>query len=242
MKSKQPELVANPFEVGGKGMVYKTGDIGAWRSDGNLMFYGRIDSQIKIRGHRVELTEIEHVLNGISEGCESVVLALPDSAQNETKLVAYVRGFAGGLKDIRFYLAERLPFYMIPAGIVMMENWPLNLNGKVDRSQLAAMEPLSGTAGFEEPVTVVQSALAGIWKEVLGKEQVGLGDDFFELGGHSLKAMQLVSRIQEKFALKLDLKTIFKNATLGQMAEQISSRLLVNSDIQDAQSQHTIII
>lgn len=223
-------------------MVYKTGDIGAWRSDGNLMFYGRIDSQIKIRGHRVELTEIEHVLNGISEGCESVVLALPDSAQNETKLVAYVRGFAGGLKDIRFYLAERLPFYMIPAGIVMMENWPLNLNGKVDRSQLAAMEPLSGTAGFEEPVTVVQSALAGIWKEVLGKEQVGLGDDFFELGGHSLKAMQLVSRIQEKFALKLDLKTIFKNATLGQMAEQISSRLLVNSDIQDAQSQHTIII
>src|SRR5215831_14297542 len=192
------ELTAERFmgdrfvEEGGERM-YRTGDLGRWRNDGNIEFLGRNDFQVKIRGFRIELGEIEARLSEYA-GIEQVVVVTREDEKEDKRLVAYYTSTAGsaagvGVEDIRGYLLERLPGYMVPAVYVKLETLPLTANGKLDRRALP--EPDGGAYlrhGYEAPQNELESQLAGLWAELLGVERIGRNDNFFELGGHSLLA------------------------------------------------------
>ncbi|ANP91713.1 hypothetical protein BA011_35910 (plasmid) [Rhizobium leguminosarum] len=205
----RPELtaarfIASPFVEGDR--LYRSGDLGRYLPDGNLEFLGRNDDQVKIRGFRIEPGEIaarlcEHELVG-----DAVVVARADRAGDQ-HLVAYVvcgpeagsddedgSGLAGAL---RAHLGGRLPDYMVPAAFVRLEALPLTANGKLDRQALPAPDDDAyARAAYEAPQGAVETALAGIWQELLGVERVGRNDNFFELGGHSLLAVQLMERLR----------------------------------------------
>jgi amino acid adenylation domain-containing protein len=210
-------FVADPF--GGRGgRLYRTGDLVRWRGDGQLDYLGRIDHQVKIRGFRIELGEIEAQLLAQPEVREAVVLA--KEGTGGTRLVAYVSARAGQTADavvLRERLLQKLPDYMVPAALMVLDAVPLNSNGKVDRKALPDPELASGSA-YAQPVGEVESALAAIWAEVLEVERVGRNDNFFELGGHSLSLLAVQTKVQKQLAVQLPLKRYFENPTLAAMA------------------------
>src|SRR4030095_7367954 len=202
----RPSLRAHgsfPHPVNGAARVYQTGDIARWLPDGNIEFLGRIDDQVKIRGYRIEPGEIENRLLQHKEVREAVVLArgLRDSSLD---LVAYVvpanaesRESGDWSQELRRFLSEQLPNYMIPSYFIKLDLLPLTANGKVDKTALPdpGEVDIDRTTGYTAPRSRLEEQLAGIWQEVLQVEPIGIHDNFFELGGHSLKAMQIVSRI-----------------------------------------------
>jgi acyl-CoA synthetase (AMP-forming)/AMP-acid ligase II len=197
-------FVADPFGAEPGARMYRTGDVGRWRADGNVEFVGRTDHQVKIRGYRIELGEIESQLQGCAGVRDAVVLAREGSgadAPGEKRLVAYytceksssVEPEAGSL---RAHLQQHLPSYMVPAAYVRLEEFPLTAHGKLDRRALPAPEGSAYARGeYVAPQGEIEIALAQIWQQLLRVERVGREDNFFELGGHSLLAVQLVSRI-----------------------------------------------
>src|SRR5262249_10097892 len=198
-------FVADRFgsQVGGR--LYRTGDVARWGRDGNLEFLGRTDHQVKIRGYRIELGEIEARLMEHVAGRETVVIAHEDTV-GDRRLVAYytsagVNGGGGegiGAEQLRRLLLAKLPEYMVPAAYVQLEKLPLSPNGKVDRKALPAPEGGAFVArGYEEPVGEIETALAGVWVELLKLERVGRHDNFFELGGHSLLVVRVISRLRK---------------------------------------------
>ena len=229
---KRPDLTAerfleDPFD-GGNGRMYKTGDVGRYRRDGNIEFLGRNDQQVKIRGYRIELGEIEARLGEHEWVKEAVVVAREvEEGGGEKRLVAYVvareETDAGELATIlRTHLAGILPEYMVPAAFVAMKKLPLTPNGKLDRKALPAPEGEAyGQQGYEEPQGEIEKQLAGMWQELLGIERVGRQDHFFELGGHSLLAVRLVARVQQVLGVELPVTTLFARPQLGQLAEAV---------------------
>jgi len=224
---RRPELTAakfvpHPFSESG-GRLYRTGDWARWRADGSVEFAGRQDSQVKLRGFRVELGEIEAALAGHAGVKQSVVI-MKDGG-NAKRLVAYVVSNDDiPVTALRGFLQERLPDYMVPSVFVKMEALPLNANGKVDR--LALPEPPATrpelTTGYESPQTTTERMLATIWTEVLGVDEPGIDDNFFELGGHSLLAMQVVARINEHLNLTLPIRELFERPTIRQLATALT--------------------
>jgi amino acid adenylation domain-containing protein len=221
----RPELTAerfmpDPFSLEPGARLYKTGDLVRYREDGNIEFLGRMDDQVKVRGFRIELGEIEAVL-GQHEGIRQAVVAVREEG-GDKRLVAYVvREEEGtGTGELRRYLQEKLPEYMIPSVFVFLAALPLNVNGKVDRKGLPAPEWRQPelAEGYVAPRTPTEEALAGIWAELLGLEQVGIHDNFFELGGHSLLAVRLFSKIDERFEKKLRLSDFFQSPTVEGIA------------------------
>ncbi|MCQ8130888.1 amino acid adenylation domain-containing protein, partial [Methylomonas rivi] len=231
----RPDLTAERFVPDPFGPVgsrlYKTGDLTRYRPDGNIDYLGRIDHQVKIRGFRIELGEIEAQLLKQPEIKDAVVVAREDQP-NDKRLVAYVvphttaadaKAEHAIVERIKAALKQNLPDYMVPSAFVVMEAMPLSANGKLDRKLLP-------TPDFSEqlknacvaPRTETEQALAEIWQEVLGVEQVGIEDDFFELGGHSLLATQLMSRITKRFSVELPLRHLFKHGRLVALAETIA--------------------
>jgi amino acid adenylation domain-containing protein/non-ribosomal peptide synthase protein (TIGR01720 family) len=210
-------FVAAPFGPAG-GRLYRTGDLVRWRGDGQLDYLGRIDHQVKIRGFRIELGEIEAQLLAQPEVREAVVLA--KEGAGGTRLVAYVSARAGQTADaavLRERLLQKLPDYMVPAALMVLDAVPLNSNGKVDRKALPDPELASGSV-YAPPVGEVESALAAIWAEVLEVGRVGRNDNFFELGGHSLSLLAVQTKVQKQLAIQLPLKRYFENPTLAAMA------------------------
>src|SRR5262249_21412208 len=218
----RPELTAerfvqDPFVKEVEARMYKTGDLVRWRADGTIEFLGRNDNQVKIRGLRMELGGIEARLREVVGAGEVVVVAREDKAR-EKRLVAYYtnpdregEGSGGGVgaEEMRRYLGQKLPEYMIPAAYVRLEKLPLTANGKVDRKALPAPEAGAyGSNGYEAPIGAMEVAVAGIWTELLKMERVGRQDNFFELGGHSLLATQFVSRVRETFKVELPLRSL----------------------------------
>ncbi|MFP2913628.1 phosphopantetheine-binding protein, partial [Pyxidicoccus sp. 3LFB2] len=197
-------------------------------ADGRLEFLGRIDTQVKLRGFRIELDEIEAVLAQQPGIQQSLVLAREDRA-GDKRLVAYVVPVTGQTVDIaalRQGLKAKLPEYMVPSAFVTLEALPLTSNGKVDRKALPAPDAsaVASTASrYEAPRTPTEQRLAALWAEVLGVERVGLHDDFFELGGHSLLATQVASRVREAFEVELPLRTLFEAPTLGALAARLET-------------------
>jgi amino acid adenylation domain-containing protein/non-ribosomal peptide synthase protein (TIGR01720 family) len=221
------ELTAERFPAVDGRRCYRTGDLARWLPDGTVEFLGRVDQQVKIRGHRIELGEIEAVLMEQPEVREAVVV-VRDIA-GDRRLVAYVVGEGAVLPpvaELRVRLAERLPAYMVPSAFVTLEALPLTLHGKVDRRGLPApARTEEAPAGSEGPRSPIEEILAGLWAGVLGVERVGRDDDFFALGGHSLLATQLASRVRDTFRVELPLRALLEDLTLAGQAIRIEAAL-----------------
>ena len=226
----RPELTAERFiphpfsEVPGE-RLYRTGDLARYRPDGNLEFLGRLDHQVKVRGFRIELGEIEAVLGRHPGVQEAVVLAREDSP-GEKRLVAYVvaqEGPAPSGSELRGFLRERLPEYMVPSAFVGLPALPLTPNGKVDRKALPAPEGRGVAEGYVPPCTPTEELLAGIWAEVLRQERVGRQDNFFALGGHSLVAIRVVSRVRDTFGVELPVRCVFESPTVAELSAAVEA-------------------
>jgi acyl carrier protein len=227
---QRPELTAerfvpNRFSSKPGARLYRTGDLVRYRPDGQLEYLGRLDHQVKIRGFRIELGEIETVLRAYPSVADLLVTVRED--QGDKRIVAYIVSGKNELPaagEVRSYLKQRLPDYMIPSAFVQLERLPLLPNGKVDRRALPAP-----SADYKQnsasPKTSVEEMLVGIAATVLRVERVGTTDNFFELGGHSLLATQLASRITESFGVELPLRTIFAHPTMVELAGWIEKAL-----------------
>jgi len=228
----RPELTAaafrpDPFGEDAGARLYRTGDLARYLADGQIEFLGRRDHQVKVRGFRIELGEIETALRE-HEGVRDCVVAARDGAQGDAYLTAYVvatqgRAPTGG--ELRAFLKEKLPEYMLPSVYLTLDKLPLTPHGKVDRRALPQPEGAAreSDAPFVAPRNAVEEVLAEIFAEVLGVERVGAGDNFFELGGHSLLATQVASRVRKAFQPDLPLRKIFEAPTVGALAEFLTA-------------------
>ncbi|MBC7887439.1 MAG: amino acid adenylation domain-containing protein, partial [Ferruginibacter sp.] len=225
-----PELTAerfttDPFSKIPGSRMFRTGDIGRWLNDGNIDYLGRIDDQVKIRGNRVELGEIEFVLNQLAGIKQSVVLAKTDNSSNNI-LVGYVVGEANIDKQaLTESLQDKLPGYMVPFVWVQVEELPLTPSGKIDKKAL----PDPGASDlvrneYTAPGTELEKRLALTWQQLLRKERVGIHDNFFEIGGHSLLAMRLVSTIRKDLAAELTIKDLFSYSTIALLAARLQQQ------------------
>jgi aspartate racemase len=215
-------FVPNPFSAESGTRLYRTGDYARFKSDGSIEFVGRIDHQVKLRGHRIELTEIEGALKQHAAVREAVVV-MRRSAHGNKHLTAYVIAdlphskFAGELKSL---LKQSLPDYMVPSYFLFVDEFPLTTNGKIDRRALPV--PPETRPDLEEariaPRDDLETRLARIWERVLEVQSVGVRDNFFELGGHSLLAVRLVSEIEKEFGQRLPLVSFFQGATIEYLA------------------------
>ncbi|MET9549884.1 amino acid adenylation domain-containing protein [Streptomyces sp. NPDC006627] len=216
--STAERFVACPFGEGGRRM-YRTGDLARWSAEGELLFVGRADEQVKVRGFRVELGEVEAVLAGHPAVSQAVVVARQDgSGAGDKRLIGYVTvdGQGADAQELRTYAAERLPEYMVPAGIVVLDALPLTVNGKVDRAALPAPDFAARATG-REPRTETERILCDVFAEVLGLERVGAEDGFFELGGDSISSMQLASRARRS-GLVVTPRQVFEEKTPERLA------------------------
>ena len=221
-----PELTAekfvpHPFSNAGGERLYRTGDSARWLTSGEIEFLGRVDNQVKLRGFRIELGEIEALLRAHVAVRESVVIV------SDNRLVAYVTTEDDGItgNELRSYLKERLPQYMVPSVLMMLAEMPLTASGKVDRHRLPSVEGVRPDleASYVAPCTALEELVAGIWADVLHVERVGVNDNFFELGGHSLLATTIAARIYEQFQIELPLRTLFEAPTVAMLATVIEN-------------------
>jgi amino acid adenylation domain-containing protein len=226
---QRPDLTAekfipDPFSGDPEARLYKTGDLCRWLSDGAVEYLGRMDFQVKIRGFRIELGEIESLLRSHAGVREAVVVV---REEGEKRLVAYV--VLGGepgctTGELRDYLRQKLPDYMVPVAWVVLPALPLNPNGKLDRKGLPAPEAEAYTQRhYEAPQGEMETRLAALWAEVLKVDRVGRHDNFFELGGHSLLATQLISRIRGALGIDVPLRSLFERPTVARFLEYVEA-------------------
>ncbi|MEZ2338356.1 amino acid adenylation domain-containing protein [Mucilaginibacter sp. RCC_168] len=223
-------FISDPFTREKDCRLYKTGDFGAWLPDGNIIFYGRKDKQVKIRGNRIETGEVESVLFELDGIKEAVVLTKANDG-GERILVAFMQ-LTGDMSvnSIKKYLSQKLPSYMIPSELIQISDWPLTANGKVDREQLLQISGNITDREFIPPSNATEEKLVEIWSAILGLESISIKDSFFDLGGHSLKAMQVVSRVHELFDVKIDIKLIFANPTIEELAIILDAKSWVKTE------------
>jgi amino acid adenylation domain-containing protein len=227
----QPELTAesfisDPFEMETGSRLYKTGDMARYLADGNIEYVGRLDHQVKIRGIRIELSEIESVLATHPSVRKAVVVARAD-VHGDKQLVTYMTGKNGvppKSSELRNLLKSKLPEYMMPAAFVTLEQFPLTPNGKVDRKALPMPEFESAAGQFVPPSTPTEETLAKIWCEVLGLKQVGIRDNFFDLGGHSLLSIRLLHKINLVLKLDLPVRSLFQNPTIEDLVKSLPAQ------------------
>ncbi|WP_160715569.1 non-ribosomal peptide synthetase, partial [Chitinophaga solisilvae] len=225
----RPELTAekftaDPFITGER--IYRTGDTGYWRADGNIVFTGRKDYQVKVRGYRIEPGEIEHVLQQYP-GISAVAVTAHAGQDGDHTLIAYMTAAASlHVTDIRSWLAEKLPSYMVPSHYLQLDVFPLTSSGKTDRKLLPLPETtgMQGATTYIAPRTPMETMLVELWSEVLGigKDKIGVKDNFFDLGAHSLKAVRLISRINATFQIRFNIQNVFADPTIENLAGQIA--------------------
>jgi amino acid adenylation domain-containing protein len=227
----EEKFIPDPFGGSASGRLYKTGDLGRFASNGEIDFLGRVDEQIKIRGHRVEPNEIANALDQNPLVAASAVVAR-DAVGGEKRLVAYVVPASSNValspRGLLESLRSRLPDYMIPTLFVRITQLPLTSNGKIDRAALP--EPADDNTihdeGFVAPSTPVQQHLSEIAGELLKVESVGLHDNFFLMGGHSLLGTQLVTRVNRLFGVELGLREVFESPTIEDLAACVEKKIL----------------
>jgi amino acid adenylation domain-containing protein len=219
-----PQLTAerfidNPFSKEPGARLYKTGDLARWLPDGAIDLIGRVDTQAKIRGFRIEPGEIEAVLKQ-HPGARDAVVVVHDDASGEKRLVAYVAGERSQLteKELRGFLKTKLPDYMLPVAVVVLEKFPLNSNGKIDRQAFPEAVTTRGGKVFVGPRDGLEAQLIAIWESALGIQPIGVTDDFFEIGGHSLLAVRMLSEIERIFGKNLPLAILLQMPTIEKLA------------------------
>ncbi|MEK6283066.1 MAG: amino acid adenylation domain-containing protein [Acidobacteriota bacterium] len=223
----RPELtaqrfIAHPWSSKAGARLYRSGDLARRVTNGDIQYLGRIDDQVKIRGHRIEIAEIETALSGHPAVRQAVVIARQDT-DGEKRLVAYVTlKQEATVRELRQYLKEKLPQYMMPSAFVVLERLPLTTNGKVDRRALPAphYEGSAKDTAQDMPHTEVEELLAVVWAEILGVERLGIHDNFFALGGDSIRSVQLVALAREK-GLSFSIQQLFKCQTIAELAKEI---------------------
>ena len=222
-------FLRNPYSEDSASRLYKTGDVVRYRSDGNLEFLGRIDRQVKIRGFRVELDGVEAALR--KHPLVENAAVIPDSDSTQQRLVGYLVPKAGAAlnsADVMNFCSAKLPGYMVPTKIVVLDSLPLTHNGKIDHRGLLVPHDLQA----ERPRTIApaqtatEERIADLWREVLGVEDVSRSDHFFELGGQSLLAAQIISRLRKELQVEIPLRLIFEAPTVAQLAERVDEVLL----------------
>ncbi|MEG4595033.1 amino acid adenylation domain-containing protein [Microcoleus sp. F8_C2] len=228
----RPELtterfIRNPFSESATERLYKTGDLARYLNDGNIEYLGRIDDQVKVRGFRIELGEIEAALSQ-HPNLLQVAVTLREDIPGQKNLVAYIVPFQEPpptFSEMRHFLKEQLPDYMVPSAFVILKCLPVTPNGKVDRKSLPApdLNSLIQKAHFVAPRTPTEQLLASIWAKVLGVEKVSINDNFFESGGHSLLATQLLSKVSHTFGLHLPLSKLFEAPTVADISSYIEA-------------------
>ena len=222
-------FIPNPFSDRAGARMYRTGDLARYFTNGEIEFLGRVDHQVKIRGFRIEPGEIAAALDQYTGVRESVVV-VRESAGGEKRLVAYVvgDGTEDGLtaKRLRAHLKQRLPEYMLPAALVVLEQLPRTPNGKIDRRALPEPEITQAQAeDYSAPRTIFEAGIADIWSELLHVKRIGLDDNFFDLGGHSLLATQAISRIRDLFKVEIPLRKFVETPTLRAQALEVEAGL-----------------
>jgi len=222
------KFIPNPFSNEPGERLYKTGDKARYLPDGNIEFLGRIDNQVKIRGFRIELGELEAVLTQHPCVRETAVIA-KDFVAGDKQLVAYVVPQQEGaltITDLRHFLKQKLPDYMVPGAFVVLEALPLTPNGKVDRRALPAPDLRKELEEyFVAPRTPIEEMLASIWGNILLIDSVGVHDNFFTLGGHSLLATQVISRVRDTISIELPLRSLFEAPTIVEFASRVEIAL-----------------
>ncbi len=219
-------FVPDPFGADPAVRMYKTGDLCRWLADGNVEYLGRSDFQVKVRGLRIELGEIEAVLDRHAAVRQCVVVARETTG--DKVLVAYVERqqteLAPAVSDLRAYLSEHLPAYMVPSIFVVVDKLPLSPNGKIDRKALPPLDQgrIEGAGEFVAPRDPLEQMLAQIWSKILNVRSIGIHDNFFDLGGHSLLVIRAVSRIRDVFDVELPPSTLFANSTVAGLARVLS--------------------
>jgi amino acid adenylation domain-containing protein len=231
-------FLPDPFTADPGERMYRTGDIVRWRADGTIDFMGRDDHQVKIRGFRIELGEIQAALLDDPKIADAIV-SVREDAPDGKRIVAHVvtQATADGVPAatpaaLRAGLRERLPNYMVPSAVVILDAFPLTPNGKVNRAALPAPDFVL-VREYVAPRTPVEESVAGIFSDVLGVDRVGINDNFFELGGHSLMAMQVVSRLRQVLAFALPLAEFFDLPTVADLSDRIGDLSAVNTAAED---------
>ena len=229
----RPELTADkfiphPFSQTPGARLYKTGDLARYLNDGTIEFLGRIDNQVKIRGFRIELGEIEGVLEQ-HQAVQQAVVMVQEDQPDKKQLVAYLvftRDCSPSVGELRDFLKQQLPEYMMPARFVTLKTMPLSFNGKIDRQALPSPEKLRSdlTEIFVAPRNELELQLTQIWEEVLAFKPIGVKDNFFELGGHSLLAVPLFQKISQRFGQNLPIETLFKAPNIEKLAKFIDEK------------------
>ncbi|MDB4892681.1 MAG: amino acid adenylation domain protein, partial [Gemmatimonadetes bacterium] len=230
----RPELTAERFTDYRGDRVYRTGDRVRRLPDGTIEFRGRSDDQVKVRGFRVELGEIEHVL-AEHRGVAQSAVALHATEDGEQRLVAYVVAQTSGYAaahaakvtagEITEWIAARLPEYMVPSAIVMLDALPMTANGKIDRRALPDPESVAVDDGYVAPRTETETKLAAIWLDVLKKERIGVTESFMTLGGHSLLAIRVLGKLSRQFGVRLPLRSLFDTPTIAELAQVVDAEM-----------------
>jgi len=222
-------FIPDPFSSDSNSRLYRTGDLARYLPDYNIEFLGRADRQVKVRGYRVELDEIEAVLLKPAGVSQAVVTLNRD--QGEERIVAYLVSTRTSQDELRAAIRQKLPDYMVPTVFVFLKSLPLTPNGKVDRAALPPPDDsrLGLQIGFVAPRSEVEKDLAGIWAALLKVNAVGVHDNFFDLGGHSLLATQLVSRMRKEFRMEIPLRSLFETPTVAALAEKIEKTAADNT-------------
>ncbi|MBL8676017.1 MAG: amino acid adenylation domain-containing protein, partial [Alphaproteobacteria bacterium] len=230
------KFIANPFSKNPGERLYGTGDLGRYLPNGNIEFLGRADQQVKMRGFRIELGEIENTISSV-RGVEQVIVLAREDEPGQKRLVAYVVPsnlalFEGKeeisqqslILDIRNECSNKLPDYMRPSQVMLLEKMPLTPNGKINRKALPIPEGREGLEVYQAPEGIIENSLASIWKELLQVERVGRNDNFFYLGGHSLIATRLISKIRQNESIEVPLRAVFEHPVLCDLAHVIEQK------------------
>jgi acyl-CoA synthetase (AMP-forming)/AMP-acid ligase II/acyl carrier protein len=230
----QPELtaekfIADPFSSEPARKLYKTGDLVRYLPGGEIVFMGRLDNQVKLRGFRIELGEIENAIRQY-HGIQQVFIMVRDDRPGDKRLVAYIIPASGTILEVdklRSFLREKIPAHLIPSAFVMIDTFPLTVNGKIDWKALPA--PDQGTLGDRElvaPRNTAEQILCQIWMSVLGRDRLSVEDNFFDIGGNSLLAIQVMARIRKEFEIVVPVTKIFEYPSLSDLALQVNFLVL----------------
>ena len=242
----KPELTAEKFvenKFGGEGTLYRSGDFARLLNNGDIEYIGRKDEQVKIRGHRIELAEVEEGVKNLNSVEDAVVLAKKNTTGEFELIAYYILKESTQEVNLRQELSAALPSYMVPSHYIQLDEFPMTSNGKLDKKALPEVSSQSNASTeYVAAENDIQQTLIDIWEEVLGKENIGIRDNFFDLGGHSLKATRVISKIQEIYEVKIDLGSLFIDPTIEKLAEHVSTLAWMSESENEVESGEELII